>query len=921
MYRLVLRRQRIIFIVFSILSFLVSSLSTSHAAAMPVYERLEPVTANVSAPTNVALDKYECLFVAESVNNRVLIHSQSGAYTGTISGLNRPISVSVDENIRIYIGNKDSGNVEVYNSGYEFLFKLGSGDGEFSQPNDIKIGETGKVYVVDKEADAVKVYNADGTYSSTIGSPGSGDGQFHNPTSITIDRAAGELIVLDHQLTRDSYGSWIEGARIQAFDINGVFKRGFSKFGNQVGQMFRPQHVTVDGEGRLYVTDSFHNVVIVYDSSGTYLGDVYDVGNPVRTPMGIVIGGSSRLYTASLSTGKVEVYGIGQYTQMGVSPLSLSFQGQGGSSIEAQSVSISNNGKGALNWSAGTNEGWITLSAEAGSVEESGTGTVEVGVNLSGLTAGTYNGSVSIRAESGATEVVNVVLEVLPTPELSVTPDALIYTSTNGSNPSSQNLTISNTGAGTLSWSAAKDRDWILIDKEAGTGDDSISVTVDITSMDVGTHTGSVTVTGEGAISSPAVIPVTLNIIQETGSINVTTSVAGATFTISGAASYSGSGAVWTRTGALTGTYAIVYGDVAGYTTPSSQNQTLQSDGTIAFHGEYVANVVEEPERRGSIIVGAGPGEGNEGLVKVFKADGTDTGVEFIAHGYGYGVNVAAGDINKDGVDEIITAPGPGANNPAEIRIYDKNGNELTNLRITAGQYKYGANVAAGDFNGDGYDEVVVGAGEGEENPADVTVYVYDSISQVMVDSGINLKAYSTGYGVRVAAGDIDCDDVDEIVTVPGAGSNNMGIVKVWDVDTAMGAGQWSVAKVQEYTVSMQYRKSVSLAVGDVNGDGHGEVVAGAGPARRARDEIKVYDRNGDKVTEFMSYITKQYGVNVASGDLDDDGVAEIVAGAGPGERNRAIVKIFDANGVEKARFKVMGTRYGVNVAVGEMGL
>jgi len=914
-------RRRLIYISALSIFFYIILYGIIHAASMPAYERLEAVTANVNAPTNVALDKNECVFVAESVNNRVLIYSQSGQYEGVITGLNRPISVAVDENVRIYIGNKDSGNVEVYDSGYEFVLKLGSGDGEFSQPNDIKIGETGKVYVVDKGEHVVKVYNADGTYDSTIGSPGNGEGQFHNPTSIAIDRVAGELIVLDHQLAQDMFGQGIEGARIQVFDMNGEVKRGFSKYGNQVGQMFRPQHVTVDGEGRLYVTDSFHNVVIVYDSEGTYLGDVYDVENPVRTPMGITIGGSKRLYAASLSTGKVEVYGIDQYTHMSVTPLSLSFRGQGGSSVEGQVVSISNNGKGVLNWSAGTNEGWITLWEETGSVEESGSGAVEVGVNLNGLEAGTYNGSVSMRAESGATEVVNVELEVLPTPELSVAPEALAFTSTNGSNPSSQNLAITNAGAGTLNWNAAKDRNWILMDKEAGTGDGSISVTVEIASMSAGTYTGSVRVTGEGAISSPAVVPVTLNIIQETGSINVTTSIEGATFTISGAASYSGSGGVWTRTGAPTGTYAIVYGDVEGYTTPSSQNQMLQAEGTIAFHGEYVSTVVEEQERRGSIIVGAGPGEDNEGLVKVFRADGTETGLEFIAHGYRYGVNVAAGDINRDGIDEIITAPGPGANNPAEIRIYDKNGNELTNLRITAGQYKYGANVAAGDFNGDGYYEVVVGAGEGEANHADVKVYVYDPENQVMMDSGINLAAYSTGYGVRVAAGDIDCDDVDEIVTVPGAGGKNKGIVKVWDVDTAMGAGQWSVTKVQEYVVSLRYRKSISVAVGDVNGDGHGEVVTGAGPDRKARDEIKIYDRNGDKVTEFMAYITKQYGVNVASGDLDDDGVAEIVAGAGPGERNRAIVKIFDANGVEKARFKVMGTRYGVNVAVGDLGL
>ncbi|MBI5663487.1 MAG: FG-GAP repeat protein [Nitrospirae bacterium] len=816
---------------------------------MPAYERLEAVSAEVSAPTNVALDKYECLFVAESVNNRVLVYSQSGRYTGTISGLSRPISVAVDEGIRVYIGNKDSGNVEVYDSGYEFLFKLGSGDGEFSQPNDIEIGEAGRVYVVDKEGDAVKVYNGDGTYNSTIGSAGNGDGQFHNPTSIAIDRGAGELIVLDHQLTKDSYGSWIEGARIQVFDMDGVFKRGFSRYGNQVGQMFRPQHVAVDGEGRIYVTDSFHNVVIVYDNTGTYLGDVYDVEHPVRTPMGITIGGSNRLYVASLSTGKVEVYGVGQYTQMEVEPLSLSFQGKSGSSPEGQAVTISNKGKGILSWSAVASEGWITLSAEGGAVEEGGTGTVEVGVNLSGLEAGTYSGRVSISAATGATEVVNVALEVLPTPELSVAPMSLTFTSTNGSNPSGQELTISNVGAGTLSWSAAKDRSWILIDKDAGTGNDSIGVTVD-TSMPVGTHTGAITVTGEGAIASPAVIAVTLNIIQETGTINVTTNVEGATFTISGAASYSGSGAAWTQ-GAPTGTYAIVYGDVVGYTTPPSQNQVLGAEGTIAFHGEYEANVVEEPERRGSIIVGAGPGEDNEGLVKVFKADGTDTGVEFIAHGYGYGVNVAAGDINKDGIDEIITAPGPGANSPAEIRVYDKSGNELTNLRIEAGQNKYGANVASGDFNGDGYNEVLVGAGEGEENAAEVKVYVYDM-------------------------------------------ANN---------------------------ITTQYRNSVSVAVGDVNGDGYGEVITGAGPDRRARDEIRVYDRNGEKETEFMAYITKQYGVNVASGDVDDDGVSEIVAGAGPGERNRAIVKIFDANGVERARFKVMGTRYGVNVAVGQLGL
>jgi hypothetical protein len=62
------------------------------------------------------------------------------------------------------------------------------------------------------------------------------------------------------------------------------------------------------------------------------------------------------------------------------------------------------------------------------------------------------------------------------------------------------------------------------------------------------------------------------------------------------------------------------------------------------------------------------------------------------------------------------------------------------------------------------------------------------------------------------------------------------------------------------------------------------------------------------------------YGANVAGGDLDRDGVAEIVAGAGPGSRNRAIVKIFDVNGIEQARFKALDTKFGVNVAIGDLG-
>jgi hypothetical protein len=873
----------------------------SYAAAIPGYERLQPITNYVTAPSAVAL-------VAESVNNQVLIFSQSGQYMHTLSGLDRPISVAVDSNVRIYVGNKDSGNVEVYDDNYAYLLKLGAGDGEFAQPNDIEIDSVGKIYVVDRGEHKVKIYNSDGTYDTSFGIEGSGDGEFYHPTSISINQSAEELVVLDHQLTQDMFGDDIEGARIQFFDMNRGFKRSFSAFGNEIGQMFRPQQVTSDDQGRLYVTDSFHNVVLVYDGDGTYLGSIYDIDNPLRIPLGVTMGDSYRLFIASLESGEVEIYGVDEFTDMTVTPSILNFQGQeNGSNPAVQSVTIGNNGTAALNWSASTNDSWITLSDSSGSVSPSGTTAIDIEVSLNGLAEGTYNGTVSISDASGATERVGVMLEVLPPAELSVTPASLIFTSTNGSSPSAQDLTVINSGGGTLNWTAAKDSNWMSIDKVSGTAPDSIAVSVDTASLAVGTYTGSVRVTGAGALSSPADIPVTLNIVEITGTIN-------------GPESFGGSGVNWTETGVFTGTYTIVYGDVEGYTTPLSKSQTLEADGTINFHGEYELERREPKAVSRNIIVGAGPGESNEGVVKVYNADGTEAGLEFTAHGYGYGANIAAGDINNDGVDEIITAPGPGADSPAEVKIFDKNGNELTNLSITAFQYKYGANVAAGDFDGDGDDEVVAGAGAGAMNPGAVKVYVYDAVNNEMVDSGINLTAYSLGYGVKVAAGDIDCDDVDEIITVPGPGPSNQGIVNVWSVDTSSGEGQWGVTKEQEYTVSSRHRYSVNIASGDVDGDGNAEVVIGAGPDRRARDNIRIYDENGDNALEFRSYIEKRYGANVAGGDLDNDGTAEIVVGAGSGARNSAIVKVFDANGIEQARFRALNTRYGVNVAVGNLG-
>lgn len=72
-----------------------------------------------------------------------------------------------------------------------------------------------------------------------------------------------------------------------------------------------------------------------------------------------------------------------------------------------------------------------------------------------------------------------------------------------------------------------------------------------------------------------------------TGTISVSTNLSSASFTITGPATYPGSGLSFTRNDAAPGTYTITYSAVLGYATPPSETKVLTAGGTIVFTGTY----------------------------------------------------------------------------------------------------------------------------------------------------------------------------------------------------------------------------------------------------------------------------------------------------------------------------------------------
>ena len=176
------------------------------------------------------------------------------------------------------------------------------------------------------------------------------------------------------------------------------------------------------------------------------------------------------------------------------------------------------------------------------------------------------------------------------------------------------------------------------------------------------------------------------------------------------------------------------------------------------------------------IITGAGPGGGPH--VRVFQASPSTIGLPSIseyASFYAYnpaflgGVRVAAGDLDGDGVSEILTAAGAGGSPHVEAFVLNAAHQPETVLSFYAYNPAFlgGVFVAAGDVDGDGREEVITGADAGGSPHVRVfgTGPPFTALREVY-----SFFAYEPGFtgGVRVAAGDLDGDGAAEIITAPG---------------------------------------------------------------------------------------------------------------------------------------------------------
>lgn len=240
---------------------------------------------------------------------------------------------------------------------------------------------------------------------------------------------------------------------------------------------------------------------------------------------------------------------------------------------------------------------------------------------------------------------------------------------------------------------------------------------------------------------------------------------------------------------------------------------------------------------------------------------------------------------------------GPSFVNGNLVRVFDLDGKQIRNSFFA---YKADVdpnlNVVLADLDGNGSIDRVAERG-----------------GQLIVSGPgrrtFSIAPYGANFKGRLSFGvyDLNKDNLKEIIVAPLSGGGPH--VKTYGQNGKLLSPGF-------FAFDPNFRGGVSIAVGDANNDGKGEIVVA--PASGLAPTVKFFSDSGQPLGSFLAF-DKNFrgGVNLAIGDVDNDGKNEVVTGPLAGGPH---IRVFTSGGLLRAQFMAFDPKgsTGVRVMVGD---